>query len=232
MKVAIHQPQYFPYPGFFHKLSMADILVIMDDTQYDKRFTNRNKIASTDGFIWLSVPINKDHKFLPNRLVEINNNIPWKEEHWKKIQRVYANSNFFNLYKEYFQKIYNKEWQFLCELDITTLVQTIEWLGIKIKILKETDLNIKEKGTERLLEVCNEVGADTYISGRGLPGKEYMDEKLFEKSNIKLLYQNYKSVTYPQYMSKSFKPDLSIIDLLFNVGPESMSLITSQQLNN
>jgi len=121
MKVAIHQPQYFPYPGFFHKLSMADILVIMDDTQYDKRFTNRNKIVTTNGFVWLSVPINKDHKFLPNRLVKINNNIDWKKQHWNKIWHSYSNSKFFHLYKNYFKNLYEKEWEYLCGLDIETL---------------------------------------------------------------------------------------------------------------
>ncbi|MBI5698329.1 MAG: WbqC family protein, partial [Thaumarchaeota archaeon] len=72
MKVAIHQPHYFPYPGFFHKLSLADVFVIMDNTQYDKRYTNRNRIITPNGWIWLTVPINKEHKFNEVSKVKIN----------------------------------------------------------------------------------------------------------------------------------------------------------------
>ena len=99
MKVAIHQPNYLPYSGFFHKLSLVDTLVLMDNTQYDKKFTNRNKIIVPNGWIWISVPIKKEHKFSLNRMVEINNDIDWKENHLEKLQKSYANSNFFHLYE-------------------------------------------------------------------------------------------------------------------------------------
>ena len=85
MKVAIHQPQFFPYPGFFHKLGCADAFVIMDDVQYDKRFTNRNRILAPQGPMWLTVPIDKADKFSSNMTVEVNNALPWRVEHWKKI---------------------------------------------------------------------------------------------------------------------------------------------------
>ena len=109
MKAVIHQPQYFPYPGFFHKLSLADIFIVMDNTQYDKRFTNRNKIIVPNGSTWISVPINKDHKFSPNNIVEINNNIDWRKEHWDKIWHSYSKSKFFHLYKDYFEKLYSQD---------------------------------------------------------------------------------------------------------------------------
>ena len=77
--------------------------------------------------------------------------------------------------------------------------------------------------TERLVKVCKKLGADTYISGIG--GKRYLDEKLFEKNKIILKYQNYNPIRYLQHMSKSFIPNLSIIDLLANVGSESGKLL-------
>ena len=225
MKAVIHQPQYFPYPGFFHKLSMADVYIIMDNTQYDKRYTNRNRIITPTGYTWITVPINKDHKFYPNKEVEINNNISWEEEHWNKIFFSYKNSKFFNLYNDYFNQLYKKKWLYLFELNFETIKKTIEWLDIKVDIIKESELNIDGKGTERLVNICKAVGAETYISGRGLPGKKYLDEKIFEKNNIKLSYQQYKSVKYEQHLSKEFVPDLSIIDLLFNEGHNSQNII-------
>lgn len=225
MKVVLHQPQYFPYPGFFHKLSLADAFVILDNTQYDKRFTNRNKIWTPHGFTWLTVPINKEHKFLPNNKVEINNTINWRADHRKKLSHSYSSSKFFKHYESFFNDLFVKEWNFLFDLDFHTLKKTIEWLGINIEIFKESELNISGTGTERLVNGCKALGADTYVSGAGLPNKKYMDEKLFEKNNIQVIYQNYRSVKYTQN-SEEFVSDLSILDLLFNKGPDSLKLIS------
>lgn len=224
MRAVIHQPQYFPYPGLFYKLSLADIFVVMDDVQYDKRFTNRNRIIATNGWIWITVPINKDNKFLPNALVEINNDLEWKDMHWKKIYHSYANAKYFKLYKDYFQNLYKKEWNMLFDLDFETVKKTIEWLDINIEIVKSSELKINGTSTQRLINICKSVGADTYVSGIG--GKKYMDPKLFEKNNIKLDYEHYICPQYPQHLSKSFVPDLSIIDMLVNLGPDCMRLIT------
>ena len=208
MRLVIHQPNFLPYVGFFHKLSLADTFVMMDNTQYDKKFTNRNKIKIPDGWSWLTVPINKEHKFLPNKLVEINNKENWKEMHWKKITRSYTNSKFFKKnYKSFFEEVYNKEWKFLFELNSELLRQIIDWLGLKIQIIKESELNINGNSTERLVNVCKELGAETYVSGVG--GKEYMNEKLFQKNNIKIEYQKFQCPTYTQIFGGDFIPNLS-----------------------
>ncbi|HZW85037.1 MAG TPA: WbqC family protein [Nitrososphaerales archaeon] len=227
MRAAIHQPQYFPYPGFFHKLTLADIFVVMDETQYDKRFTNRNRILDAHGPIWLSVPINKSQKFLPNRLVEINNEIPWREDHWKKILLSYGNSRFFELYRS-LESIYSTEWSFLFELNLETMKKTMQWLGIDTPIVRESELQAMGESTERLVNICKSLGADTYISGIG--GKGYLQEELFESNHLKLEYQSYRPVPYPQRFSKTFIPNLSIIDMLSNAGPESVRLIGEAQV--
>ena len=229
MKAVIHQPQYFPYPGFFHKLSLADVFVIMDDVQYDKRFTNRNRIIASTGWTWITVPINKEHKFLPNMHVQINNNSPWQDLHWKKIVLSYTNAKYFKLYQEELKPIYDKEWEYMFDLNFETLKLTLKWLGIKIKIIKESELGISGKSTERLINVCKAIGADTYVSGVG--GKNYLDKAIFKRQGINLEYQKYSAEPYPQYMSKSFVPDLSILDLVFNLGPDSLRFITSKILN-
>lgn len=198
---------------------------MMDNTQYDKKFTNRNKIKIPDGWSWLTVPINKEHKFLPNKLVEINNKENWKEMHWKKITRSYTNSKFFKKnYKSFFEEVYSKEWKFLFELNSELLRQIIDWLGLKIQIIKESELNINGNSTERLVNVCKELGAETYVSGVG--GKEYMNEKLFQKNNIKIEYQKFQCPTYTQIFGGDFIPNLSIIDLLFNNGSKSLPILT------
>ena len=228
MKVAIHQPNYLPYVGFFHKLSLADTFVIMDDTQYDKKFTNRNKIKVPGNWIWLTVPINKKHKFVANKIVEINNEENWQSDHFEKINRSYSNSKFFKKnYKAFFEKIYSKKWDHLFTLNYELIIQLIDWLDIKIEVIKESELNINGNSTERLVNISKKIGAETYVSGIG--GKEYMNKKMFETNNIKIEYQNFKCPIYKQVFNSEFIPNLSIIDLLFNIGPKSLSKLKQNE---
>jgi len=222
MKIAIHQANYFPYAGFFHKINQADIFVIQDDVKFVNR-SNRNKIISSSGYTWINVPIKKGHQSLPIMDVKINNEISWRKINYKKICAGYNKAKFFHLYKDYFENLYNKEWKNIFDLNFETIKQVLSWLEIKVKIVIESELGVSGQSTERLVNVCKKLGADTYISGIG--GKRYLDEKLFEKNKIILKYQNYNPIRYLQHMSKSFIPNLSIIDLLANVGSESGKLL-------
>jgi hypothetical protein len=226
LKIAVHQPQYFPYPGFFHKLSLVDLFVLMDDVQYDKRYTNRNRILDSHGPIWLTVPINKSQKLAPNMEIEINNEIAWASDHWKKIRLSYSNARCFPTYRSYFEGLYGRQWSKLLDLNTETLKATMGWLGIRIPMLLESQLGTRGKGTERIIEVCRSVGADTYVSGIG--GRAYLNEGLIERSGLKLEYQNYAPTRYPQRLTEEFIPNLSILDMLANVGSDSMSYIAAK----
>ena len=195
----------------------------MDDVQYDKRFTNRNRIITPKDPIWISVPINKKQKFAANSEVEVNNEMPWASLHWKKLQISYNNSEFFHIYKDYFEQLYKKRWDMLFELNFETLKRVTFWLGLKIKIIRESELGIESKSTQRLVDVCLAVGASTYVAGIG--SRNYMDESLFERNGIKVEYQNYTPTPYPQHLSKTFVPNLSIIDMLANLGPDTMEVV-------
>jgi hypothetical protein len=221
LRVAVHQPHYFPYPGFFHKVSLVDVFVIMDDVQYARGFVNRNRILDAHGPVWLTVPIDKTQKFAANAQVEINNEIRWREDHWKKIQLSYTHARFFDLYREDLERVYERDWEYLFELDLETLKVTLGWLGIHVPMIRESQLNVTSTGTQRLVDVCRALGADTYVSGRG--GKEYMEERLFAENGLKLEYQVYSPAPYEQRFTKEFIPDLSILDMLANLGPDCMS---------
>ncbi len=223
MKVAIHQPQFFPYPGFFHKVSSADAFVIMDDVQYDKRFTNRNKILAPQGPMWLTVPIDKADKFSSNMDVRVNNALPWRAEHWKKITYSYRNSACFHLYREYLEDLYQRQHDLLFDLNLETTKAVMRWLDIDIPVVRESQLGVTGEGTQRLVNVCRAVGADTYVSGVG--GKGYMDEELFRAHGVTLQYQLYEPTPYPQRFATEFVPNLSILDMLFNLGPEARRIL-------
>ena len=223
MKITIHQANYFPYPGFFHKINQADVFVIQDDIKFVNKVTNRNKIISSSGYTWINVPIKKGHQSLPIMDVKINNETPWEKINFKKVCAGYNKAKFFHLYKDFFENLYKKEWNNIFDLNFETIKQVLIWLNIKTKIVIESELDVSGPSTERLVNVCKKLGADTYISGIG--GKKYLDEKLFEKNKIILKYQNYNPIKYTQHMSKSFIPNLSIIDLLANAGSESGKLL-------
>ena len=230
MKATIHQANFFPYPGFFHKISQSDIFIIQDDVKFDNKITNRNKIISSSGYTWLNVPIQKGHQAYPIIDVKINNEIPWQKISFKKICAGYNKSKFFHIYKNYFENLYNKEWECIFKLNFETIKQVLSWLNIKVKIIVESELNVTGESTERLVNVCKKVGAETYISGIG--GKQYLDEKLFKNENINLEYQNYTPIYYEQNLSKSFIENLSVIDLLANVGPDSGKLLKTHLTND
>jgi len=225
LRVAIHQPQFLPYPGFFHKLTLADIWVVMDDVQYDKRFTNRNRILAPSGPIWLTVPIDKSQKFGKNMDVTINNDIPWRGEHWKKLSYSYRNARGFKEYGPYFEELYSREHSKLLDLDLETTRKVLDWLGINVSVIMESDLGVQGEGTRRLVEVCKALGADTYVSGQG--GKGYMEESLFDQNGVGLEFQEYKPAPYAQRFVREFEPNLSVVDLLFNTGREAAGYLSS-----
>ena len=225
MIVTIHQPNYFPYPGFFQKVLLSDIYVILDRAQFEFDITNRNKIITPEGS-WsrISVPVKKGQKFFEVRNVEINNDQPWAEKNWDLICKSYNDSSFFDLYKTTLNSIFKKKWNLIFDLNFYTLKKAFEWLDIKTEFILDSELDVTGMSSEHLLNICKKLGATKYLSGPS--GKNYLNEKIFEQSKIKVEYQKYDPIIYQQKYAKSFVPNLSILDLLFNMGSDSKKLIT------
>jgi len=224
MNVSIHQPDFFPYPGFFNKIFLSDVFIILDRTQFEFGITNRNKIITPEG-TWkrISIPVKNDQKFFQNNDVKINNDMNWKEKNLDLISKSYSKSKFFDLYNTPINSIFEEKWEYLIDLNIKILKTIFEWLDVKTKIIFESELNVKGTSSEKLLNICKEVKATKYVSGPG--GKNYLDEKIFQKNHIDIEYQKYTPISYSQLNSKSFIPNLSILDLLFNMGYESRKFV-------
>lgn len=225
MIISMHQPQYLPWLGFFHKIYHSDIFVFLDNVQYKKReYQNRNRIRTKEGWMWLTVPVLKNEEPYPNiSSVHIDNSQDWRKRHWRAIYVNYAKEPFFNKYSSFFDDLYKKEWERLVDLNINIINYIIQALGIGRRVYLESQLNINTANTARIIDICKELKADTYLSGIG--GKGYLDEKQFSANKIKLIYQDFK---HPQYTQRynPFIPFISIIDLLFNCGPESLKVLT------
>ena len=227
MIAAIHQPQFIPWLGYFDKIDQSDVFIFLDNVQYKKNeYQNRNRIKTVNGWQWLTVPVL--YKF-PQKIneVRINNKIDWKRKHLNALVTNYSKAEYFEKYIGYFKELYSKEWEYISNINIEVTRQLAEFLGIKKNFIIVSEIihlkgGFSDDPTERLIELCRLIGADTYLAGKD--GAKYMDVEKFTKSGIKLTFQDFKHPVYNQLFRK-FEPYMSVIDLLFNHGEESLEII-------
>jgi arginyl-tRNA synthetase len=223
MIVAIHQPQYLPWLGYFDKIDRSDVFVFLDNVQFKKNeWQNRNKIKTSEKWQWITVPV--IHKFGQEiSEVKINNTVTWGKKHLNTIITNYSKAPFFKEHVEFFEKTFAREWQYLVDINIHVIQYLTEALGISYKkFVRASEYALSEEPTERLTDICKEMGGDVYLSGKD--GANYLDLDKFENEGIQVIFQDYKHPQYPQLYG-DFEPYLSVIDLLFNCGPESLSIL-------
>ena len=222
MILTIHQPMYLPYPGIFNKMKNADIFVFLDDAQYsDGYYYNRNRIKTKRGTLMLTVPL---FKSLGQKLndVRIATNIRWQKKHLKSIYANYSKADYFSSYIAFFKAVYNTHWGELHNLNMKTMLHIMEALDINTQFYLSSKLTSGSTGTQRIIDICNTLDADVYLSG--ISGTDYLDKKLFKKNSIKLECQKYIPKEYKQLWG-DFIPNLSVIDLLFNLGDNAKEFI-------
>ena len=224
MIVAGHQPEFIPYLGFFSKISKADLFVIVDHIQFNKKyFQNRNKIKTREGWMWLTVPVITKGRFEQKiREVEINNSLNWQRKHWASITLNYQKAPFFKEHSGFFEEVYSKEWRLLSEFNEAFIRYILGQLELDVDVLKSSELGVTGQKTDLLIDICKKTGADTYLQGSG--GRDYVEVEKFQDAGLKVVFQDFEPPTYPQQFGE-FIPNLSIVDLLFNVGPEAKNYL-------
>ena len=223
MIVAVHQPQYLPWLGYFDKIRRADVFCYLDNVQYKKNdWQNRNRIKTSQGWQWMTVPV--FYQF-PQKIfeVKINPNARWRKKHLQALITNYRRAPFFKQFIDVYEQIYSEKWEYLCELNIYFIERLKEALGLGQKpAIKSSRLELREDPTDRLIDICKAVKADTYMSGQD--GVNYMDLKRFKENDIKVIIQAFKHPVYPQ-LFKGFQSHMSMVDLLFNCGSGSLGKI-------
>lgn len=223
--VGIHQPNFLPWLGYFYKLAKCDTFVPLDNVQYTKNsFINRNRIKTPQGAMWLTVPVKIKGRF--GQLikdVEINNTVDWRKKHLGTLEANYRKARFFEPIFQSLKAIYYADdWSNLCALNIRLLEWVLSLLKLEKRLIRASDLNLEGESTRLLIGIVKAVGGKVYLSGFG--GAKYQEEELFKQAGIELQYYEFSHPVYPQLWS-DFIPNLSIIDLLFNYGPESLDII-------
>lgn len=217
MIVTIHQPAYLPWLGYFEKIIRSDIYVYLDTVQFDKSgFIHRNKIKTPNGTHWLTVPVLKKN-YMNSTLLDlrINNTIPWQKKHLDLINFSYRKAPYFEEILRVVEPFYSTSYDVFVDYCYDYLKLWFSLMNIKTKIVRASDLGINSHKTALNLDICKALGADTYISGA--LGRNYLDEDLFNKANIKVIYQNYQARQYQQLWG-NFVPCLSILDFVMNTN--------------
>lgn len=225
MIVSIHQPNYIPWLGFFHKLLLSDTYVVFDDVQFPrgKDYANRNQIKTNNGKMWLTASVLGKKDLKPWNQIEINNN-GWKEKHLNNIESFYKKTPYFKSYFLFLKRIYETDHKLLLNLNLDLIIFFLGCLDKTPNIVLSSDIKTELTGLDKILYILKNQNATKYISGDGEGSKRYIDEQLFKNNNIELIWQNYKHPTYKQLYGE-FIPYLSILDLLFNEGPNSKNII-------
>jgi hypothetical protein len=221
--VAIHQPQYLPWLGYFDKLDRCDVFCLLDTVQYKKNeFQNRNRIKTADGWQWLTVPVT--YRF-PQRINEVvvNQTVDWQRKHLQALKTNYSKTPFFENYYASFEEFYQKSYEMIVDVNLTSIELLMDLLGLQRKLVLASSLTVEtEDPTLRLVEICKNLGGGSYLSGKD--GAKYMDIDMFENHQIEVLFQDFKHPQYPQCYGP-FEPNMSVVDLLFNCGPKSLANI-------
>lgn len=226
-KGIITQSNYIPWKGYFDAINTADVFVVYDEMQYTKRdWRNRNKIKTPHGPKWLSVPVQVKGKY-HQKINETKVSDPnWGKSHWGSITQAYSKAQYFNEFQEPFKQFYNSQTpELLTEINIGLIQIVNDILGIKIEILRSKDFNLADGKTERLVNLCKDTGITEYYSGPA--AKNYMEENTFENAGIEVHYFDYSG--YPEYpqLYGEFTHEVSILDLIFNVGNDAINYMKS-----
>lgn len=233
-KIAISQSNYIPWKGYFDNIAAVDEFVLYDDMQYTKRdWRNRNQIKTPNGLLWLTIPVEVKGKYFQKIKDTKVSDKKWAFDHLKTIQYNYAKAKFYKQNIEFIKELYNlaANLNYLSEINYLFLSNICNFLGIetKIKFSSEYDFKSEDKN-ERLIEICKLAGGTDYYSGPA--AKDYMDVKLFEKNNINVHWYDYSG--YPEYeqLYPPFVHGVSIIDMILNVGKDSIKYLKNLKVWN
>ncbi|ABD42806.1 conserved hypothetical protein [Methanospirillum hungatei JF-1] len=223
MKAAIIQSNYLPWKGYFDIIHDVDVFVFLEDVQYTKQdWRNRNRIKTPHGPKWIIVPVTGGiHQKIFDVKIDYSSN--WIEKQKRQIEHSYCKAHYYENYKKELLDIFIKNFDSLSELNIFAIKKISKILGIETKFSKSTDLNVDGTKDDKLIGICQKIGANSYMSGPA--AKNYIKIDKFSNANIELEFKDYSG--YPEYpqLWNGFEHSVSIIDLIFNCGDKAPNYI-------
>lgn len=228
MIVAIHQPNIFPWLGYFNKIFRSDVFVFLDDSINNRKegsYIRRVKLLDRQGKeFYITIPINKieGSDFGPINAWKINTSVPnFPQKILRTVEMNYNKHEFFNQVYPLIEQFFTNEATNLSERNILFIKSISKMLEFDTKFILSSSLNSDKASTARLVDIVKKVNGNIYLSGKG--GDNYQDESIFLENDISLQRQNFSHFQYPQMNASLFISGLSIVDCLMNIGFEHTS---------
>jgi hypothetical protein len=224
MNVAMMQPTFLPWLGFFELIYRSDVFVLLDDFQFSvQSYHQRNRLFVNKGQIgWYSVPVKRSLSLLkPLNKTQINEGIPWRKKFWKRIRQNYEKTEYFKTYEKRIEQWLLSPFENLAEQNITFIQMVCEILGFQRSFLKSSEYPSGKQRSARVLDLLRWCNCDCYYCAGG--SFDYMlEDGVFPVPDIQIFFQDFHSREYRQIgSSENFVPYLSVLDALLNVGPDT-----------
>jgi hypothetical protein len=217
--IAVANPPYFcPYPGFFYKACLADVMVILDEVQFPRRTTwlSRNRFKNDQGALWLTVPVMKKGLGLqPISRVRICYDKRWPRKHLESLKVAYKHAPYLDEHLGFFERMFSGEFDRLAALNLAVIHYLWLCLRLETKLVLQSELAVRSGGTQLLVDICRALGASVFLVLE--PVQKHLDQELLQKNGIDLRPVKYEPPVYPQLWG-DFLANLSTFDLLLNLG--------------
>lgn len=232
MIVAIHQPHYIPWLGYLHRMSQADLFVVLDHVQFERRnYQNRSQIRIDGEARWLSVPVlqrSQKERIIDKEIDNSDTARPWGRNHFATLRHAYREAGYFSTYGPQLRKIFETPWARLVDLDAAMLEFLRDAFSIDTKLVRSSELNVEGAKGELILNLCRQVKADALLAGFG-GSRGYLDASAFAAHGIEIKYHQFAHPSYKQCGAAPFIPGLASVDLLFNAGPQSRDILLGER---
>ena len=227
-----HQPAYLPWGGLLHKISLADVFVFMDDVQYlEQDWNNRNRVKGPNGPFWLTVPV-RSKASVGKRLRDVlissdgwESPRHWQRLHWRSMQSCYGRAPYWDTHAPFFEDLYTrKPWKWLVDVNESVLRYLLEALEIGVEWVCASTYGFDGVKSDLVLDHCRKLRGDVCVVGA--LARDYLVADRFFHEGVSVYYQDYRQPVYRQRFG-GFISNLSVVDLLFNCGPASRSVLMS-----
>lgn len=228
MRISAYQPYFAPFPGFFQKALLSDVMVLMDRVQFPRGTTwlTRNRFKNDQGTLWMTIPVWKKGLGL-QRIDEVRicHDRSWARKHLASLRAAYSKAPFFEDHDNFLEEVFLAGFERLVDLNVKIIRYLMGAFGIPTKVVRLSELRATGREPHLSASICLERGANEFLAQTS--ARKYLEEKAFRDQGIDLVFFNPKPPIYPQLWGP-FQQNLSAFDLLFNCGAKALRIMTRQ----
>lgn len=229
MIIAANHPYFCPFPGFFYKACLADVLVILDEVQFPQGTTwiSRNRFKNDQGPLWLTIPVWKKGLGLQRiNQVRICYEGRWPRKRLESLKSAYGHAPYLEDHLSFIKEMFSARFDKLLDLNLAIISYLMNCLQMDKRLVLLSQLGVKTGGTQLLIDICQAMGASTFLAQS--QAQKYLEADVFQENGVELRYFRYLAPTYPQLWG-DFLANLSTFDLVFNCGPKARDILRQSQ---